>query len=656
MNFNFKKLPPFKWFVLQNFPFIEADFDAITYYQLLCKIVEYLNKVIDENNLIGEQTENLTNAFNELQDYVNHYFDNLDVQNEINNKLDEMAEGGQLTDIIAQYLQLAGVLAFNNVNDMKNSTNLVNGSIVKTLGFYNYNDGGGAFYKIRNITNSDVVDNKKIINLINSNNLIAEIVTKKANPLQFGAKGDGISDDTSVIQYTFNFACEEQIPVFLPSPTNFYGVTSTLIVPNNSIGIICEEWNYTGIIRPLSSDFTIMEINPAMGFYCKNLSIGSQEMSSNNGLLIKGHCGMNLFEHIRIYNLNGFGMKINSLWDSNLNEISIELCGNSSEYAFSMNDDGDCCNMSIIERLQVEQSNQKSIYISPNTLNCVFNDIHSERTRSLSNGSYVFGGNCCHYDTMRLSSENDTESIVDNSCHFTGVSNYYNNCLIEDYIEVQAEGINLNSIEITNSRIYSINEKVDQNGKIIIKTSDVSYIKSRNHIIAYDTKIYHLILQWTNVDFDGLFFNCNIIEVTKDNRDCRIKCINCKIGTMISDEVHFAHFIDCTISAFSLNNYRLAYSSFKFENCTINSTINIDGSQIYCLNTKINGDLNYSFGDQIKIFKDCVITGTIHQIFSTVPTFIPSIGEKTDNLIPSSSSPIGWVYTSNGWKGYGTIS
>ena len=39
----FNHLPPFKWYVLQNFPFIEADFDAITNYQLLCKIVEYLN-------------------------------------------------------------------------------------------------------------------------------------------------------------------------------------------------------------------------------------------------------------------------------------------------------------------------------------------------------------------------------------------------------------------------------------------------------------------------------------------------------------------------------------------------------------------------------------------------------------------------------------
>ena len=174
MNFNFKKLPPFKWFVLQNFPFIEADFDAITYYQLLCKIVEYLNKVIDENNLIGEQTENLTNAFNELQDYVNHYFDNLDIQEEINNKLDEMAEDGQLADIIAQYLQLAGVLAFDTINDMKNATNLVNGSIAKTLGNTTYNDGYGAFYKIRTILNTDVVDNDNIVSLTNFNNLIAE--------------------------------------------------------------------------------------------------------------------------------------------------------------------------------------------------------------------------------------------------------------------------------------------------------------------------------------------------------------------------------------------------------------------------------------------------------------------------------------------------
>lgn len=101
-EFDYKRLHPFKWFVIQNFPFIEADFDAITNYQLYCKVVEYLNKTINSQNTVGAQMENLTNAFINLQNYVNNYFNNLDVQDEINNKLDEMAENGQLLELLNQ--------------------------------------------------------------------------------------------------------------------------------------------------------------------------------------------------------------------------------------------------------------------------------------------------------------------------------------------------------------------------------------------------------------------------------------------------------------------------------------------------------------------------------------------------------------------------
>lgn len=101
---DYKILTPFKMQVLTNFPYIEADFDALTNYELLCKIVEYLNAVIANENEVTEQITSLYNAYVSLQDYVNDYFDNLDVQEEINNKLDELADDGTLTQLIKGYV------------------------------------------------------------------------------------------------------------------------------------------------------------------------------------------------------------------------------------------------------------------------------------------------------------------------------------------------------------------------------------------------------------------------------------------------------------------------------------------------------------------------------------------------------------------------
>lgn len=98
-----KKLEPFKFFCLQNFPFIEEDFDALTNYELMCKIVEYLNKNIDKTNELGLQVENLQNWFN-----------NLDVQDEIDNKLDEMVLDGTLQEIIGDYFNVNKMIVFGD--------------------------------------------------------------------------------------------------------------------------------------------------------------------------------------------------------------------------------------------------------------------------------------------------------------------------------------------------------------------------------------------------------------------------------------------------------------------------------------------------------------------------------------------------------------
>ena len=98
------KLTPFKMQVIQSFPFIDADFDALTNYELLCKVVDYLNKTIDNVDVLNDEVEEYINKFNELKAYVDNYFDNLDVQEEINNKLDEMSESGELTNLIKDYV------------------------------------------------------------------------------------------------------------------------------------------------------------------------------------------------------------------------------------------------------------------------------------------------------------------------------------------------------------------------------------------------------------------------------------------------------------------------------------------------------------------------------------------------------------------------
>ena len=227
MNYDYKYLTPFKWFILENFPFIEEDFDALTNWQLFCKLGKEMNKIIESVNLTGEQVENLTNAFNELKSYVDNYFENLDVQEEINNKLDAMVEDGTLTEIITSYLQVSGVLAYDTVADLKSATNLINGSFVRTLGYYEKDDGGGAFYKITDTENNSVyqeeLNNRLYATLIlNNKTLILENI---------GCYGNGENDDTLKIQEAITYAVANTLTIL---GNKNYKITDTITIPTTS--------------------------------------------------------------------------------------------------------------------------------------------------------------------------------------------------------------------------------------------------------------------------------------------------------------------------------------------------------------------------------------------------------------------------------------
>ena len=87
--------------------------DSLSYYELLNKMVIYLNNTISDVANMETNVQSLYDSYVSLQNYVNTYFDNLDVQHEINVKLDEMAESGALDSLIEPFVteQIGGVVA-----------------------------------------------------------------------------------------------------------------------------------------------------------------------------------------------------------------------------------------------------------------------------------------------------------------------------------------------------------------------------------------------------------------------------------------------------------------------------------------------------------------------------------------------------------------
>ena len=114
------------------FKAIPLAFDeSMSYYETLCGLLNYLqNTIIPTVNNNADAVSELQSLYEELRTYVDDYFTNLDVQNEINNKLDALVKDGTLTNLIGNYVnplinaQNVEITNFkNNVNSQLNEMN-----------------------------------------------------------------------------------------------------------------------------------------------------------------------------------------------------------------------------------------------------------------------------------------------------------------------------------------------------------------------------------------------------------------------------------------------------------------------------------------------------------------------------------------------------
>lgn len=114
---------------------------------------------------------------------------------------------------------------YTNVATMKADMLLSPGMIARTLGYHSPNDTGHGIYRIREYTND--TDDGGAIHILR-NGFVAELITDGTiNVKQFGAVGDGLSDDTNALQNAVNYSYSHKFPmIFIPSGT--YKITSTI--------------------------------------------------------------------------------------------------------------------------------------------------------------------------------------------------------------------------------------------------------------------------------------------------------------------------------------------------------------------------------------------------------------------------------------------
>lgn len=109
-------------------------------------IISEVKKAIEGFKALSAKTDDFETTLNNALEYINNYFKNLDVQEEINNKLEEMKKNGELADIIAAFLKAPNY--YLSVQSMVDDTTITNNSVAITASYNTAANDGSCLYWI----------------------------------------------------------------------------------------------------------------------------------------------------------------------------------------------------------------------------------------------------------------------------------------------------------------------------------------------------------------------------------------------------------------------------------------------------------------------------------------------------------------------------
>lgn len=320
------------------------DFSDMTNEELRCKFFQKLQECIELCNNSSDilrwlKNEGLEKEVNELltqweEDGTLENLINIDM---LNKKLDKEIFNNTTetinNNITTINKQLDNKTSFSSTVTTMKTTNYKIGDVVKTLGYYNENDGGDGYYIIREKKDNDIEDNGSIHFL--NNNLVAEllIIDKEINILQFGAKNDKSTDIGSLL----NNLMSKYKSIYIPKGEYLVETTITPFGENNLY--IDGTLHYNGdnsciLIKTMYNKITTFDIY-AEGNAIKLLNDTNESKCAYNYLDLKGFVRSNL-DHALILYSTQMGINYNEIHfqtlkaPSNKNAIYVKAEGAST--------------------------------------------------------------------------------------------------------------------------------------------------------------------------------------------------------------------------------------------------------------------------------------------------------------------------------------
>lgn len=125
-------MKPFRFWVQTALPLVYDD--SLSYYELLCKVVDYINNFIKDENEFANTIAEYTAKVDEIQKYVEDYFTSSDFQELVDAALDKMAEDGDFDTIINSILSAYEEEINGTITDIQGDISDIQGDITSLGG------------------------------------------------------------------------------------------------------------------------------------------------------------------------------------------------------------------------------------------------------------------------------------------------------------------------------------------------------------------------------------------------------------------------------------------------------------------------------------------------------------------------------------------